>query len=482
MSSDVFPVDIMVDTAILSRWGNEGLPPDELCKQNAAILLHATRWPLLIDPHNQCASWLEAGTRTSFMQENMFTQGNTSDQRNEMKTRHPPKELVVLRMDQDNWLERLIAAVSTGNTVIIWLFQESIHESCFDELISQMISKRGKSNFVYVGENEIEINPSFGLILYTQVSNPHFKPKVLSQTVVVNFSITDEGIYERLLQAVISRELPDLFQINTIITEKENNLVSELAEVENEILSTLGFIEGELLSNALLIEQLQQKKSNALLLCEELQAARSSRKAFAKECIIYHQISEQAAIIFFLVESLWMLDKNYRFSIDLFESAFCNGLEFATVSTEVTETKSCSFEQSLLENYCDREVPEKFSDVTISNDQDRPKLGDMHDSAGKSERRILALKERTRFSLFAFAGQSLSKEHKLVFGIELSIRLSVQYGNLHPDYVEYILKGGSLDSAANPMSDWLTDAVWGSILVLERLNSFKTHQDGYKES
>lgn len=46
-------------TAVSSRWGSQGLPPDELSVQNGILTTRASRFPLCIDPQQQALNWIK---------------------------------------------------------------------------------------------------------------------------------------------------------------------------------------------------------------------------------------------------------------------------------------------------------------------------------------------------------------------------------------------------------------------------------------
>ncbi|KAI4877932.1 hypothetical protein NFI96_006510, partial [Prochilodus magdalenae] len=52
------PVLLLADQASVAAWHNQGLPADRLSVENAAILTHSQRCPLLVDPQQQTGKWL----------------------------------------------------------------------------------------------------------------------------------------------------------------------------------------------------------------------------------------------------------------------------------------------------------------------------------------------------------------------------------------------------------------------------------------
>jgi len=58
-------IDFLVSQDIIGKWLLEGLPNDELSKQNGIIISASSRWPMMIDPQGQARAWIvrrESGT------------------------------------------------------------------------------------------------------------------------------------------------------------------------------------------------------------------------------------------------------------------------------------------------------------------------------------------------------------------------------------------------------------------------------------
>jgi dynein heavy chain len=51
-------IDFLVSQDIIGKWLLEGLPNDELSKQNGIIISASSRYPMMIDPQGQALTWI----------------------------------------------------------------------------------------------------------------------------------------------------------------------------------------------------------------------------------------------------------------------------------------------------------------------------------------------------------------------------------------------------------------------------------------
>ena len=78
------------------------------------------------------------------------------------------------------------------------------------------------------------------LYLHTKLANPHYRPEIAAQTTLVNFCVTETGLEEQLLAAVVVHEQPalqeqaaalvkQLADFTLLLTSLEDNLLKRLA-------------------------------------------------------------------------------------------------------------------------------------------------------------------------------------------------------------------------------------------------------------
>jgi hypothetical protein len=81
---------------------------------------------------------------------------------------------------------------------------------------------------ITLGDKQIEWDDSFRLFLTSKLPNPHYGPEVSGKTMVINYSVTQQGLQEQLLNVTVRHERLDL-------EEQRERLVTEMS-VNNRIL------------------------------------------------------------------------------------------------------------------------------------------------------------------------------------------------------------------------------------------------------
>lgn len=148
---------VLTDEAEVAQWNNESLPADRVSTENGSIVCNCKRWPLLIDPQLQGIKWI--------------------------KHKESKNNLQIVQLSQRKYLDVIENAIFNGFPVII----ENIHEtidSILEPLLTRSFTRRGRTDYIKLGDKEIEYHPNFRLYLQTKLSNPHYRPEIVAQTTV----------------------------------------------------------------------------------------------------------------------------------------------------------------------------------------------------------------------------------------------------------------------------------------------------------
>lgn len=80
-------------------------------------------------------------------------------------------------------------AIKFGQTVLF----ESI-DTEIDPMIDPVLEKnyviRAGVKMLKLGDNEIELDESFSLLMTTKIANPNYTPEIFGKTMIINFNVT----------------------------------------------------------------------------------------------------------------------------------------------------------------------------------------------------------------------------------------------------------------------------------------------------
>ena len=346
------PLDLLVTDAQIARWTNEGLPVDSISQENAVIISTSRRTPLIIDPQLQAIGWLKTHCRK--LSVTTAVEGETSegviDDNTKIASISPEsggKGSTILKMNQATCLQELHKALALGEVVII----ENLGED-FDPVLESILSRsivksaNGRHTRIRVGDKFVEYHPNFKLYLQTKLSNPHFKPEVVAQATVVNFTITPGGLQEQLLSLVLRKERHDLFEERSDLLESQNTMRVRLNELENSLLEALTSTEGDILADLELISSLESTKEAAKTTEREQADLSEAHSRVFKALETYRPIASRGVLLYFLIESLWKLDDLYHFSLAQCIRYFEKGLDLAP-DEDVDEEEEKRFQYNI---------------------------------------------------------------------------------------------------------------------------------------
>lgn len=167
----------LADSATISEWINQGLPDDRFSKENAALIDKSKRWPLIIDPQLQASKYLKSKFQ----------------------------ELELTTFAEKNFEMKISDCITQGKVCVIENVQEELEPS-LEPVLIRAITTKNKKAFIKLGENELEYNSDFKLIMLSKLVNPYYKPEYAAMCTILNFIVTEEGLRDQLLALVVREE------------------------------------------------------------------------------------------------------------------------------------------------------------------------------------------------------------------------------------------------------------------------------------
>ena len=385
-------MSLLIDDVDIASWNNEGLPSDRMSIENATILTNCDRWPLMIDPQLQGIKWI--------------------------KTRYGDN-LKVIRLGQKGYLEKIEAAISQGEILLIENIEESI-EPVLEPLLGRNTIKKGRA--IKIGDKEVDYHPKFRLILQTKLGNPHYKPEMQAQTTLINFTVTKDGLEDQLLADVVAKERPDLEQLKYDLTRDQNEYKINLKKLEDSLLAALSAAEGNFLGDTALVENLENTKFTANGIEEKVIESKITATKIDEARELYRLAAARASLIYFIMNDLYKIHPMYQFSLKAFKVVFSKAMDRAEPTEEVKS-------------------------------------------------RVLNLIDSITYSVFIYTTRGLFEKHKLLFTSQMAFLILASNKELETEELDFLLRFPIVPSLHSPV-DFLSDYCWGGIKALSVLNEF----------
>ncbi|KAM6459278.1 dynein axonemal heavy chain 14 [Liasis olivaceus] len=316
-------VNCMTEKNEVRRWQNAGLPLDQYSTENAILIKHGRRWPLLIDPERQAYKWIcqmEGG------------------------------KLRQIHITDVNYLKILEYSLQFGESVLLQDFPETL-DSNLKPILKKEVYKKGGQEFIRIGGSEIQYNSDFRLYLTTQKANPNFPPATCNIVTMINFILTFHGLQDQLLSAVVNKKKPELEKQHCELMESISIDLAALREYEQKSLKLLQKTNGHLLDDQDLIDNLQQTKitsSEIFLRVADSAATEVTIEGLRKA---YLPIATRGAVLYFVISDLVHINHVYQFSLNWFHKIFVDSTDDGkrsdiSLSDSISRTKISRLRQN----------------------------------------------------------------------------------------------------------------------------------------
>ena len=179
-----------------------------------------------------------------------------------------------------------------------------------------------------LGDKDVEWDSNFRLYMTSKLSNPHYGPEVSGKTMIINYSVTQQGLSEQLLNVTVAHERPDLEEQRSKLVKEMSENKAILKNLEDTLLSELSSSQGYILDNGALIDTLEEAKGTALEISKKLEVAQVTKEEIEVVRMRYRPVAKQGSILFFVISSLANITKMYEYSLGSFLAVF--GLTLTT--------------------------------------------------------------------------------------------------------------------------------------------------------
>ena len=295
----------------LQKWALSGLPSDKVSIENAIIIYNSLNYPLIIDPQGQASKWLK-------------------------KMLGSTKQLFRVKSGSSDFNSILENALFLGADLMLEGLQETI-DPILDSILQKQFFFHNSVKVVQIGDSNRPVDENFFLYMFTTHSNPHFTPEVTINTTILNFTITEEGLGEQLLDLVCRKEIPR-------DTEEKSRLVIQSVEyfknihaLEDKILEMLKTGGSKILESEELINSLTESKEMAIEVEKKLINAKNAEQRINGFQANYSPAAKLSAILYFCIADLANIDPMYKYSMNWFLVIFKKALTVSEKSKDINE-------------------------------------------------------------------------------------------------------------------------------------------------
>nr|XP_015207526.1 PREDICTED: dynein heavy chain 3, axonemal-like [Lepisosteus oculatus] len=316
------------DPHTILEWQQCGLPRDTFSVDNALIVRHAERWPLLLDPEGQAGLWIKTMERDS--------------------------QLQVCRAGERGYLRTLGNCIQFGTPVLLEGLGEEL-DPVLDPLMLKQTFQQAGVDYLILGETTLPYSPHFRLYLTTHLPNPHYLPETAAKVTLVNFMVTPRGLQEQLLGILAAKERPELEETRTRLYQEGATLRKQLQEIEEEVLRVLSGCQGSILEDESALSVLASSRSLAREILERQTVTAATEKEIEATWDEYRPVSSQCSLLFFVLWDLARVEPAYQFSLRwflrLYSASICQS-QRATALQERIEHLNAHFTSSVYERVC----------------------------------------------------------------------------------------------------------------------------------
>merc|ERR1719326_216172 len=176
-----------------------------------------------------------------------------------------------------------------------------------DPVLEKSWVLNGAQKLIKLGDKNVEWDDNFRLYFTTKLPNPHYSPEVMGKTMIINYSVTQDGLANQLLNNVVKHERPDLEEKYTALVQEMSANANILVQLEDTLLKELANSSGNILDNEELIATLDETKTKASDISEKLEQAEFTKEEITKARQVYVPTAVRASLLFFAMAGLSVL-------------------------------------------------------------------------------------------------------------------------------------------------------------------------------
>lgn len=291
------------------RWQANALPTDDLCTENAIMLKRFNRYPLIIDPSGQATEFIL----------------------NEFKD----KKITKTSFLDDSFRKNLESALRFGNPLLVQDVEN--YDPILNPVLNRELRRTGGRVLITLGDQDIDLSPSFVIFLSTRDPTVEFPPDICSRVTFVNFTVTRSSLQSQCLNQVLKAERPDIDEKRSDLLKLQGEFHLRLRQLEKSLLQALNDAKGKILDDDSVITTLETLKREAAEIGQKVEETDKVIAEIETVSQQYLPLSQACSNIYFTMDSLNQVHFLYQYSLKMFLDIFSTVLYNNTKLEGMTE-------------------------------------------------------------------------------------------------------------------------------------------------
>lgn len=275
-------------------WQARALPNDDLCTENAIILNRFNRYPLIIDPTGQAATFIA----------NEYSQ----------------RKITVTSFLDESFIKNLESALRFGTALLIQDVEQL--DPILNTVLNRELRKAGGRVLIRLGNQDIDFSPTFTLFLSTRDPSIDFAPDICSRVTFVNFTMTRASLQSQSLSQVLRVERPDTEKKRTDLIKVQGEFKTRLRQLERALLQALNESDGNILDDDKVIDTLETLKTEAADITRKVEATDTVMQEIEQVTAEYLPLAAACSAVFFVLDQLSFIHHFYQFSLRFFQDIY----------------------------------------------------------------------------------------------------------------------------------------------------------------
>ncbi|XP_073960063.1 dynein heavy chain, cytoplasmic isoform X2 [Choristoneura fumiferana] len=280
------------------RWQANALPTDELCVENAIMLRRFNRYPLIIDPSGQATEFIMREFRDRKITKTSFL--------------------------DDSFRKNLESALRFGNPLLVQDVEN--YDPILNPVLNRELRRTGGRVLITLGDQDIDLSPSFVIFLSTRDPTVEFPPDMCSRVTFVNFTVTRSSLQSQCLHRVLKAERPDIDTKRSDLLKLQGEFHLRLRQLEKSLLQALNDAKGKILDDDSVIATLETLKKEADDIGQKVEETDKVIAEIETVSQQYLPLSQACSSIYFTMEALNQVHFLYQYSLKMFLDIFSSVL------------------------------------------------------------------------------------------------------------------------------------------------------------